>query len=66
MLLAMTSSDAPMSAATPIQRVTMPPVARTRNTALAPRAKATLRSSARTYFASFRTESQKSGCSRER
>ena len=66
MLLAMTSRDARMSAATPIQRVAIPPVSSTKNTALVPRAKATLRSTARPYFASFRTESQKSGCSRER
>ena len=42
MLLPMTSSVAPMSAATPIQRVANPKVARTRNTALVARGKTTL------------------------
>jgi hypothetical protein len=42
MLLPMTSSDAPMSAAIPIQRVAIPTVARTRKSALVTREKATL------------------------
>ena len=42
MLLPMTSSVAPMSAATPIQGVANPKVARTRNIALVARGKTTL------------------------
>lgn len=55
MLLPMTSNVAPMSAATPIQRVTSPRVARTRNTALVAREKTMLNR----HYGVFRHRSRK-------